>query len=214
MDSDCEDEDDNETSSDDLTQNEKNEKPVTIKSPIREKKKEAKTAVLKKPILRRVSSSGKISKRKNLVVRKKFGMNKGVQHAIRKPIFKNLKKKKLAEKKKEEKVNKNAEKKQKKEKEKEEEEETGLEVEAEPRVAKALPAAKSPNLYKPKKSGKLNVAQNSPNVSYEIRNGFPVFRSGNKNKNKIYLNFYFLLKIIFFTLFDKSKVKEWQIFKF
>ena len=202
MDSGCEDEDDNETSSDDLTQNEKNEKPLTIKSPIREKKKEAKAAVLKKPILRRVSSSGKISKRKNLVVRKKFGMNKGVQHAIRKPIFKNLKKKKLAEKKKEEKVNKNAEKKQKKEKE--EEEETGLEVEAEPRVAKALPAAKSPNLYKPKKSGKLNVAQNSPNVSYEIRNGFPVFRWGNKNKNKIYFSFTFLLKINFFTLFDKA----------
>jgi hypothetical protein len=39
-----------------------------------------------------------------------------------------------------------------------------------------LPAAASPSLFKPaaRKSGKINVS--SPNVTYEIRNGFPVFR--------------------------------------
>ncbi len=45
------------------------------------------------------------------------------------------------------------------------------------RVEKIL-AAKSPSMFKqaPKKSGKISVAQSSPNVIYEIRNGFPVFR--------------------------------------
>ena len=145
-------------------------KPVALKSSKQEKKKETKTVVSKKTILHRVSSSGKISKRT------KFGMNKGVQHAIRKPVFKKLKKKKFAEKKKEEKVKAFVEKKQKKKQEEEKEDDS--DVEAGPRVAKVLPApkAKSPNVYKPKKSGKLKVAQSSPNVSYEIRNGFPVFR--------------------------------------
>ena len=105
-------------------------------------------------------------------MKRKFGMNKGVAHAIRKPDLKKLKKRKLLEVKKQERAQKVEEAKEKK---REKELESVLE-----RADKVLASLASPTLFKPaaKKSGKFksNVAQSSPNVSYEIRDGFPVFR--------------------------------------
>ncbi len=62
--------------------NDKDEnKLVAIKSPKVEEPKQTKSLKksTKKPVLRRVASSGKIIKRNKLMIRKKFGINKGVQ---------------------------------------------------------------------------------------------------------------------------------------
>ena len=122
----------------------------------------------------KVSSAGKITKRPKATLKRKFGINKGVAHGIRKPDLKKLKKRKLLEVKRQERAQKLEEAKEKK---REKELESVLE-----RADKVLAslASPTPSLFKPaaKKSGKFksNVAQSSPNVSYEIRDGFPVFR--------------------------------------
>ncbi len=78
--------DDEDTEDDDKSE----KKLVAIKSPkVEERKIEGpkKTVIkksTKKPVLRRVASSGKIIKRNKLMIRKKFGINKGVQVRKRK----------------------------------------------------------------------------------------------------------------------------------
>ena len=110
-------------------------------------------------------------KRHKTLVKKKFGMNKGVGHAIRRPDLKKLRTKKLLDLQRQERI-KNLE--EAKEKKREKELESVME-----RADKVLASLESPSsLFKPaaRKSGKLAVAQNSPNISYEIKDGFPVFR--------------------------------------
>ncbi len=66
------------------TNDEGENKVVAIKSPKIEEPKKTKSLnkSTKKPVLRRVASSGKIIKRNKLLIRKKFGINKGVQVRI------------------------------------------------------------------------------------------------------------------------------------
>lgn len=104
------------------------------------------------------------------MAKKKFGINKGVGHAIKRPDLKKLRKKRLLELQRQERIKKVEEAKERK---REKELESVLE-----RADKVLASLESPNLFKPaaRKSGKLSVAQESPNISYEIKDGFPVFR--------------------------------------
>ena len=78
------DDDDDDDEEEDMEEADKSDnKLVTIKSPaVGESKKTTFKKSTKKPVLRRVASSGKIIKRNKMMIRKKFGINKGVQVRI------------------------------------------------------------------------------------------------------------------------------------
>jgi hypothetical protein len=73
--------DDDDEEAEDMEEADKSDnKLVAIKSPkTGEAKKTTFKKSTKKPVLRRVASSGKIIKRNKMMIRKKFGINKGVQ---------------------------------------------------------------------------------------------------------------------------------------
>ena len=76
--------DDDDDDEEDMEEADKSDnKLVAIKSPaVGESKNTTFKKSTKKPVLRRVASSGKIIKRNKMMIRKKFGINKGVQVRI------------------------------------------------------------------------------------------------------------------------------------